>query len=199
MAAPAKLLQSLLNRGLDESATARAQARELDGRSLAIELTPPGLRLRLSVRDGRCEVKQDDAPADAELSGSPLSFARVLDGDGSAAFRAGGLKLAGDPDTAMRFQALLRMAAPEAEELLSRVFGDVAGHELYLAGGEAAAWARRALRSLGRSLAEYLRDERGETPSRTELEEFHAAVDELQHDVERAAQRLARLGAREQA
>ncbi len=199
MATPEKLLESLLNRGLEESATARAQARELDGRALAIELRPPGLRLRLAVGAGRFELSHDEAPADAQIRGSLLSFVRALDGDGSGAFRDGELQLSGDPDTAMRFQELLRMATPDAEELLSRVFGDVAGHELYLAGGAAAAWARRAAQSLGRSLAEYIRDERGETPSRAELEEFHAAVDELHNDTERAAARLARLRARERA
>lgn len=187
------LAAAQLNRGIRESATARAQVADLDGRSLAVKVNPPGYRLRITITDGRAGLVADELPADAELSGGPLDLQRLLFGDAESVLRTGRIEIRGETDIAERFRELLEAAGPDLEEILSRVVGDVAAHEIGQATRAFADWARRASQSLGRSLTEYLQEERRETPTRFEAEEFLNDVDKLANDVDRAAARVARL------
>ncbi|MDJ0927226.1 MAG: SCP2 sterol-binding domain-containing protein [Gammaproteobacteria bacterium] len=190
------LAAAQFNRGIRDSATARAQVADLDGKSLAVIIKPPGYRLRIAINDGRAGFLADELAADAELTGGPLDFQRLLFGEAEAVLRAGRVEIRGDTDTAERFQELLQSAGPDFEEILSRMVGDVAAHEIGMATRAFADWARRASQSLSRSLTEYLQEERRETPTRFEIDEFLNAVDELSNDVDRAAARVARLVAR---
>lgn len=185
-------LAGLLNRGIRASASARGVARTLEGRRLGLSLDPPGLQLTLRIENGELEAGPA-GDSDARLSGSLLGFGRMLFSDPEAVLRSGAVTLQGDTDVAEGFQALLKFARPDAEEELSRVIGDVAAHEV----GEAARglrnWTRLAATSLGRSLTEYLQEERRDLPTRHEVNEFIADVDRIANDVERAAARFDRL------
>ena len=187
-------LAAALNRGIRESASARALCQELEGRSLAIRLDPPGIRLRLAIHDGTLVAGPDSGePADASLAGSVLGFHRLVFGDAADAIRRGDVQLGGDTDIAERFQALLNYARPDPEEELSRLVGDVAAHQLGEAARSLAGWARDVADSFSRSLAEYLQEERRDLPTRFEMDEFLDDVDRLANDVDRAAARLKRL------
>ena len=182
---------ALLNRGIEASATARGLLDELDGRRLALVLDPPGTRVVLTVAGGRLAAGQsDDDPADAELRGGPLGFARLQLGDPQAVLREGAVRLSGDTDIAERFRALLQAAQPDPEEELARIIGDVPAHQLGEAARGLAGWTRHAAESFGRSLSEYLREERRDLPTRAEVDAHCDAVDEFAAGVDRAAARL---------
>lgn len=191
-------LARLLNRGIRESATAAGLCRELAGRSLSLTLDPPGARLRLTATATGLQVGPDqEPPADAQLTGGLFGFLALGLGEAEDTLRARRVQLAGDTDTAEAFQRLLVLARPDPEEELSKLVGDVAAHQLGEAARGLAGWAREAARSLGRSLTEYLQEERRDLPTRVELDEFLTAVDTLASDVDRAAARLARLAGRD--
>ncbi len=57
----------------------------------------------------------------------------------------------------------------------------------------ALSWARRARRSAGKNIAEYLQEESRDLVSRPELEEFLLGVDQLRETADRVEARLARL------
>jgi len=57
-------------------------------------------------------------------------------------------------------------------------------------------WGRKAGGSLATNVAEYLQEEGRDLPTRTEVEEFLAGVDQLRDDAERLDARLARVEAR---
>lgn len=187
-------IAALLNRGIQESASAQALCSDLEGRSLDVQLEPAGPQLRISISDGVAAVGEVSADAaDAFLAGSPLGFNRLVFGDAAAAIRSGAVRLQGDPEVAEAFQALLEFARPDAEEELSRVIGDVAAHQVGDAARGFARWAREAADSFSRSLTEYLQEERRDVPTRYEMEVFLADVDRLSNDVERTIARVARL------
>ncbi len=189
-------LAGLVNRGIRESASARALASELDGQSLRLRIDPPGIALRLRLSGGRMLIDADrDQPVDAELIGSPLDFNRLLIGDAEAEIRAGAVEVRGDTDAADRFRDLLFLARPDFEELLSRLIGDVAAHQIGEAARSIADWGKQAARSLGRSLGEYLQEERRTVPTRFEVEEFATSVDRFSEDVDRLAARIEQLEA----
>jgi len=191
---------ALLNRGVGQSSTAAAIAAELDGRTLALHLDGLGLTVRLAVADGRIALSTGgDDPADVAISGSPLALLRLLATDPQALFRDGELRLTGSTELASTFRDLLRFAAPDLEDEISRVVGDPAAHQFGQAAREMQAFAGRALEAFGRSVGEYLTEERRSLPSRLEVEEFTTAVDELSAAVDRAEARLALLAARREA
>jgi ubiquinone biosynthesis protein UbiJ len=186
-------IAALLNRGIRESESAQALCRELEGRSLAVRVEPPGIRLRIAIEadSASCGPDEDDA-ADVTLTTSLGGLNRILTGDSAAAIRAGDARLAGDAAIAENFQALLNFARPDPEEALSRLVGDVTAHQLGQAARGLALWARDAADSFSRSLTEYLQEERRDLPTRVEMQEFLDEVDRLANDVERATARVRR-------
>ncbi|MBN8281094.1 MAG: SCP2 sterol-binding domain-containing protein [Gammaproteobacteria bacterium] len=191
-------LEFLINRGIEPSATARAMAVALEGRSLEVRLDGTPVRLQLAAAGGTVRVRpageaDGRPPADATLSGSPVAMLRLLAGDPQALIREGDVAIAGDTDVANQFRDLLHMARPDLEEELSRLVGDPLAHRLAGVARELADFGVRATASLSRSVSEYLTEERRTLPTRAEAEEFYRDVDRTANDVERVEARLARL------
>jgi ubiquinone biosynthesis protein UbiJ len=187
-------LEALLQRGIDGSSEAARLCRDLDGRSLQLDLEGLPLALRLVARDGRLGVGfAGDEPADCHIGGLPISMLRLaLTGD-QQTLRTGTLSLSGDPALARDFQRLLDLARPDWEEELAQRIGDVPAHQLgnLVRGG--LDWIRRAADTLTRDAGEYLKEESRDLPSRYEMDRFERDVQTLRDDVERTEARLRRL------
>jgi ubiquinone biosynthesis protein UbiJ len=187
-------LAALLNRGIADSVSARALCHELEGKSLDVQLDPPGIHTRLTAAGGELQIsEQTEDEADASLKGGLVGFNRLLFGDAQAVLRSGAVRLSGDTEIAQQFQSLLEFARPEPEEELSRLIGDVAAHQVGQAARGFAGWAGAAAESFRRSLTEFLQEERRDLPTRYEVNDFLGEVDRLANDVERVAARLQRL------
>ena len=182
-------LERVINHGISASTTASALCGSLSGSRFAVRITGTGARFRLSVHEERIFVDQE-AEADVEVAGSPLALAKLF-GSPGAPLRDGSVELTGDAALAAQFSDLLRMALPDPEEELSRITGDAVAREA----GDAARGALRRIgavtETLARSLGEYLQEEKRTLPSRADVEEFMAGVDELANDVARLQARLA--------
>jgi ubiquinone biosynthesis protein UbiJ len=192
-ATPALLmpLESLLNRNIAASASARALCRRLASKTLALHVD--GLPIRLYFRSNGETMMLDtklEGVASATLSGTPLSFARLAGPKPEAALRTGTVHIEGDAEVAQTFSELLREARPDLEEELSHVVGDVAAHQIGNAGRGVLAFGRRVADTFMQNVAEYLTEEAREVPTRTEADEFVSAVDKLRDDVERLEARL---------
>ncbi len=190
-----KPVEALVNRNLRASTPARGLLATLAGRSFAIQVeTPIGgrlVRLRLAAAADGLALGTGDEPADATVTGTPLGLAALLAGRSDGRFTAAGVAVAGDAEIAATFEKLLGFARPEFEEELARLVGDVPAHYAARAATHAVEWGRRALRSLARNAGEYLTEEGRDVVGRAELEAFHASVDAIRDDVDRAAARLA--------
>jgi ubiquinone biosynthesis protein UbiJ len=187
-------LESLLNRNVAASASARALCKRLAGKTLALHVAGLPLNIFLSSHGERLVLdSQREAPADASLTGSPLSFLRMVGPKPEAALRSGAVQIQGDAEVAQAFSELLREAQPDLEEELSRIIGDVAAHQVGNAARSALAFAERAAKTFAQNVAEFLQEESRDLPSRTEADEFIAGVDKVRDDVERLEARIARL------
>ena len=130
------------------------------------------------------------APPDVTVSIPPGAALRLAAGDETAYAEA---RVDGDAEFAVVVRSLATGLVWDFEEDLSRVLGDIAAHRAAGAIRSVAATGRDSVDRVGRALGEYATEEGRLTPPRAELEAWMADVDLLRDDVERLAQRVARL------
>lgn len=187
-------LETLLNRNIAASATARTLCQRLQGKTLALHVQ--GLPLSVYCRSlgDRMELgTSHEGTPDTTLKGTPLAFMRLVGPQPEAAIRAGSIHIEGDAEVAQTFSELIKHARPDLEEELSHLIGDVAAHQLGTTARSLLDFTRRAAATFAQNLSEYLQEEGRDVPSRTEAEEFIADVDKLRDDVERLEARIAML------
>ena len=184
----------ILNRNIQETTPARELCKTLDDKTIAVRVRDTALAMYFEIRDEVVLLAADsDVEPDVVITGSLLTLARMAGASGEGAVRDGALDLTGDAYTAQTFQELLALAKPDLEEELSMLVGDVAAHRAGELARGLGNWVREARKTMGSNIREYLQEERGEVPSRYEVEKFASAVDSLRDDVARLEARLNRM------
>jgi ubiquinone biosynthesis protein UbiJ len=193
--------EALLNRGIDGSARAAALARRLEGTALQVDIEG-FTRIRASAVGGRLALMTGEdaaaAPADATISGSPAALWQLLKSGTNrqgrpAAAPGRPAQISGDAEIANLYRELFGLARPDPEEELSRWIGDFPARHLSLFAQRLLAALRRARRTAGDNIAEYLQEEGRDLVNRTELDEFLHGVDEVRETADRIEARLVRL------
>ncbi|HUE48125.1 MAG TPA: SCP2 sterol-binding domain-containing protein [Steroidobacteraceae bacterium] len=188
-------LDNLLNRGLPRSPRARQLCAELEGRSVAIEIRAI-TRLRVASTGQTLSVMRDDAPADATLTGGPVSLLALAGESAQAVLQRGEVAISGDAELAQKFRELATLLRPDFEEELSLLLGDVPAHQLGRLGRLGLTWSRRAAATTLANLAEYLGHERADLVPRNEGEQFLRGVDAVREGVDRLGARIELLARR---
>ena len=188
-------LDKLLNRGLPRSPRARQLCAQLEGRSIALEIRAI-TRLRVASTGQTLSVMRDDAPADATLTGGPLSLLALAGESADAVLQRGEVAISGDAELAQQFRELARLLRPDLEEELSLLLGDVPAHQLGRLARLTLRWSRKAASTTLANLAEYLGHERADLVPRNEGEQFLRGVDAVREGVDRLGARIALLSAR---
>jgi ubiquinone biosynthesis protein UbiJ len=179
---------------------ARLQA--FAGRTLTIRLSPmPDLRLSIG-EDGLLAPQgvvsatggQEDGwreqPADLTVTLKPAAVIRILQQD-AAALRD--VELTGAADLAQLVQQLFRELRWDAEEDLSRVFGDVVAHRMVSTGRDFIVWQKDAAQRLAQNLAEYWTEEQPLLVPRENLSRFADDVARAGSSVDALERRIVAL------
>ena len=182
-------IENVLNRGLPRSPRAQQLCAELAGRRIAIE-APAMARLLVESTGNALRVTRGSLPADAEVIGGPLSLLALGGGAADAPLSRGEVEVRGDAELAQKFRELARLLAPDPEEELSILIGDVAAHRIGRAARGVLDWSRNAAATLLQDAGEYFSHEREDLVSRREGEQFLRGVDALREDVDRLDARL---------
>ena len=186
---PLAAMERLLNDSITASTAARKLCRQLDAKTLLIDVTGTPLRLTVLVEGERLRLGSDQGQAaDVRLRATPVTLLRL--GVTDPRELADALELEGDAELAAGFQRLLGYARPDWEEELSHWIGDVGAHQLGNLARSAMGWAANTVETLTRNGGEFLQEEARELPTRIEVDNFVRAVDKLRDDVERASARL---------
>lgn len=185
-------LEAILNRGVRVSTDAAKRCRALEGSSFRLEIEGLDVGVTLVSRGDRLELSER-AEADAKLTGRPLSLARLAATGDEDVLRSKAVRVSGDPLVAQDFRELIRIAAPDFEEELSRLVGDLAARRLANVARDLAGWGLDAADRLSRDVAEYLQEESRNLPARVEVEAFLDRVDATAEAFERLEARVARL------
>jgi ubiquinone biosynthesis protein UbiJ len=183
--------EAAFNRNIAASAYAAALAKRLEGTSLQVDVE--GItRVRASCFGGRLALLGgDDTPADAVIMGSAPALLQMLRGGGAASAQVkSSVQIRGDAEIASAYRELFTAARPDLEEELSRWVGDLPARHLSQLAKSVRTWARRARRTAGENIAEYLQEEGRDLVTKTEMEEFLGGVDGVREGVDRLEARL---------
>jgi ubiquinone biosynthesis protein UbiJ len=184
-------LEALLNRGVESSAQAGALAARLSANTLKLRvdgITP----IRVATAGGRLALMASDEPADATIGGSPLALLQLARGGATVSGRTAA-RIEGDAEVANRYRQLFALARPDFEDEFARIVGDLPARRLSQLARQTFDWVRKAKRTTGENLAEYLQEESRDLVNKVELEEFLHGVDAVRETADRIEARLARL------
>jgi ubiquinone biosynthesis accessory factor UbiJ len=190
--------EAAFNRNIAISTSAAALAKRLEGTSLQVEVS--GMTaVRATVVGGRLALLADDAateggagwlPANAVISGSAPALLQMMRGSVPSSQTRSSVQIRGDAEIANLYRELFAAARPDLEEELSRWVGDMPARHLSLLAKSVRTWARRARRTAGENIAEYLQEESRDLVTKTEMEEFLRGVDTVRDAVDRIEARL---------
>ncbi len=185
--------EAVFNRNISASAQAAALARRLEGTSLQLDID--GItRVRAACFGGRLALTAgDDSPADAVIGGSAPALLQMFRRASPAAQSRASIQIRGDAEIANLYRELFAVARPDLEEELSRWVGDLPARHLSQLAKSVRSWARRARRTAGENIAEYLQEEGRDLVAKPELEEFLRGVDGVREAVDRIEARIAGL------
>lgn len=190
----AVLLEEALDRLLALDPDTRERLIGLDGKVICLELADDTAPLRVYVLPDAAGVRLTRAYSglpDVTITGTPAVFLRQLAGPAVSAE----LKIRGDVELGSRFQRALSGFAPDWEEGLSRIVGDVPAHQIGRVARALREFGERTARTLEQDAAEYLREEARLAVPRARVERFLEEVDRLRMDVDRLEKRLERVTA----
>ncbi len=192
----AALLESAVNRALalDDDSPQRLQ--RLAGRVLQLDIEGLGITLYFTFSKRRVGVStRSGAEPDTVISGLPSALFSMAAPEGAGNWGGDGsrVNITGDANLARDLERLFSQLDPDWEGSLSRLFGDVWGHQVAAGLRSGAQQARETAGSAGEMIEEYFNRGQGPVVHANELPEFSEAVDEVGNMAQGIEERIDRL------
>lgn len=184
------IVTDLLNRGLPRSPRARELCKEVAGKRVGVDVR--GFKRLVIESDGSSLqlARGEPLPADAELSGGPVSLLALVGPSPEAVLQRGDVKISGDAELARKFRELAMLLRPDVEEELSLLIGDIPAHQVGRFARGMLSWTQRAAQTSLQNAAEFFAHEKRDLVPRAEGDQFLKGVDRLREDVDRLEARL---------
>ena len=189
----AALLEAGINRVLSMDESTPQRLGRLAERMLQLEIEGIGITLFIAFTERRVEVgTRSDHEPDTTISGSPLALftMAVPDGPGSWVEPESRVAITGDANLARDLERLFSQLEPDWEGSLSRVFGDVWGHQVAAGLKAGAEHAKESAGAAGEMVEEFIRREGGPLVRDTELAEFAGEIEDARSTLESLEERL---------
>jgi len=167
----------------------------LSGKVIQLDLLNPDITVFLCPNADNIQVLENcPAIPDTRLQGSVMDFAAMgLRQRPMDSLFAGEITVAGNVNTGRDFQNLFERLEIDWEEQISRLTGDVIGHQIGRLFRSAKTWGSESIDSLRLNVTEYLQEETRDLPTRIETNHFISAVDNVRTDSDRLEARVQRL------
>ncbi len=195
----AAMLETGVNRilALDDNTPQRLS--RLDDRMLRLDIEGLGISLFFAFDSRRVEVgTHSDYEPDTVISGSPVAlFAMAVpDEAGYWGTPESRVTISGDANLARDLERLFSRLDPDWEGRLSRLLGDVWGHQVAAGLRAGAGQVRESAESAGQMISEYLQGSQSPVAREEEFLEFTEAVEETRDATDRLEAALDELEAR---
>lgn len=178
-----------INHLLRSNSWAQERLKPFAGKTARFECPPFMLALTV-MQNGEVAATVAPTAADVTIAMSPGLMLRVLARDETAWTD---IKISGDTGFATAINHVWRNLRWDAEEDLSRVFGDITAHRMAQSGRTLERWGRQSADNLLHALAEYWTEEQPLIAGKHEVEQFNREVDALRDDLARIEKRLEQL------
>ena len=193
-------LEAAINRvlALDEGSGDRLQ--RLDGRMLRLDLEGVGISLFFAFNGPRVEVGTGSQyEPDTVIGGTPFALFSMAAPEEAIRWGSTGsrVSISGDAQLARDLERLFSQLDPDWEGRLSRLLGDVMGHQVASGLRAGAEQFRQSAESAGEMLGEYLRRPRGPVVQAGEAGQFADEVDDLTEAIRRLEARAGKLADRD--
>jgi ubiquinone biosynthesis protein UbiJ len=192
----AAMLETAINRLLDLDENTPGRLERLDGRMLQLDIEGVGITLFFAFNGQHVEVgTKSEYEPDTVISGSPYAlFSMAVPEDiGSWGTPESRVTITGDANLARDLERLFSRLDPDWEGRLSRIFGDVWGHQVAAGLRAGAGQARESAESAGDMISEYLQRDQGPLLRPQEIENFASEVDETRAAAEQLEARIRRM------
>ncbi|MFU2486335.1 ubiquinone biosynthesis accessory factor UbiJ [Thauera sp. WH-1] len=182
---------SATNHLLAQSGWARQRLQPHAGQTARLALSPIGDVDFCVTADGYLAEWAGEAPPDVGLRVAVGELPRLLVDGLETAMRH--VRIEGNAEFAEALGFVFRHLRWDAEEDLSRVFGDITAHRLMDTGRKLVAEGRRSAERVGGNVAEYLTEEAPLLVPRAALAPFAQSLVALRDDAARLEKRIRRL------
>lgn len=192
MALSTRSFLAAINHLLAPATWARERLMPHSGRSARLSAEP--IECVFSITPDGYLVEADDNAEPAVALSLPLSAVpHFLAGDHNKAMNA--VRIEGNADFADALGFVFRNLRWDAEEDLSRVFGDIVAHRLVVCAQGLRTAQQKAWNALTGNLAEYLTEEQQTLVTHASLDAHADRLRQLRDDIARLGKRLDRLSA----
>lgn len=184
------VISSSVNHLLSANSWARERLKPFAGKTARFDCPPFNLALTV-LESGEVAAADISATApDVTVRLTPGLMLRVMMRDETVWTEIG---IDGDTGFATVLSHITRNLRWDAEEDLSRVFGDIAAHRMIQAGRTLDQWRAQSFDNLARSFAEYWTEEQPLIARTRDVDLFNREVDQLRDDAARFEKRLENL------
>jgi ubiquinone biosynthesis protein UbiJ len=189
----AAMLESAINRLLDLDDDTPARLDRLEGRMLQLDIEGVGITLFFAFNGRQVEVgTRSSYESDTVISGSPAAlFAMAVPEEmGNWGSPGSRVTITGDANLARDLERLFSRLDPDWEGRLSRIFGDVWGHQVASGLRAGMEQARDTAESAGSMLSEYMEQNQSPVIRREEFDEFAEEVEDTRQFMEQLEARI---------
>ncbi len=188
------VLESAVNRWLSLDSSATKKLSKLNNKSIDIIVTDLKLEMRILVCDAQLKLGNlKDGNPNTTIRTDLATLLNMAINKNQPTQLTGKLEISGEIDTGHAFKKILDQIDIDWEEQISHLSGDVVARQLTLAFQQFNRWATQLKRSTGRSLSEYVLEEKRLVAHPYEISQFLSTIDTIRNDVERLEARIVRL------
>ena len=188
-----KISKSILikiNSQIATRTSAKKISEQLEGKILSIHIKNTSRFFNVIMNSNELNPHTITENYDVQISGSLISFAKLLRNNSSDALRDGTISINGDVAVAQKFQKLFAMIKPDIEEELSHFVGDIMANNIVKVSKKTGDWIHSTKDILQENIKEYLQEEIKLMPSKYEFNVFSKEVSKIRDDIERLEKKI---------
>ena len=188
-----KISKSILTKINSQIATrtsAKKISEQLEGKILSIHIKNTTRFFNVIMNSNELNPHTIKENYDVQISGSLISFSKLLRNNSSDALRDGTISINGDVAVAQKFQKLFEMIKPDIEEELSHFVGDIMANNIVKVSKKTGDWIQNTKDILQENIKEFLQEEIKLMPSKYEFNIFSKEVSKIRDDIERLEKKI---------
>lgn len=183
-----KALQKAMNKALSLDEHMPSKLGALDNKTIEMIIAPLNVNFFIHFHNGKiCLLDQHQGQINTVIHSNPLGLIRLslLPASKARSLFNDKVRMSGDMELGQQVKKLFDELDIDWEGHLAQFTGDVVAHQIGSFVRKGLSFKKHLGQSIQQNMTEYLQEELRVTPSKNELEDFFADIDQLSLDAER--------------